>query len=289
MTIRTILAPLSGTETDGPRLKLAFAAARRLGAHVDVLFTRLDPADAVPVVGEGMSSAVIDQLVASAEQETHRRRAAARHHFEAALAHFGISPHDTPPGPGGPTAAWEERVGREEALVRRQCAVADLVVLGHEPGPEENLQLTLTLEAALMHGGRPVLLAPAAPPDPVGTIAAIAWDGGPQCARAVSGALPFLHAAEMVHVLGASTGHADPDAPDALVDYLAWHGIDARAHRIDPGNARVGEVLLETASAFGADLFVMGAYSHSRMRELILGGVTRFVLANAGLPVLMAH
>ncbi len=289
MSIKTILAPVNGTDADGPRLKLAFAAARRLDAHVDVMFTRLDPADAVPVVGEGMSSAVIDQLITAAEQEARRCRDVARRHFEVAVSALGVPVHDTPPGPGSATAAWEERVGREERLVRKRCALADLVVLSHEPGDEENLQLTLTFEATLMHGGRPLLLAPAATPRDVGAVAAIAWDGGPQCARAVTSALPFLHLAEVTHVLTAMSAHQDPAMAGALVDYLAWHGIESQAHRIEPGNGSVGEALLETASAFGTDLLVMGGYSHSRMREMILGGVTRYVLANAGLPVLMAH
>lgn len=290
MTIRTILAPVSGTERDGVALGTAFRVAATLDAHVEVLFARLNPSEAVPLIGEGVSTTVVEELMGVAEQEWAARAAVARQAFDEAVAATGIAMHDTAPGPGVATAAWHEQTGREDWLVRRACPLTDLVVLRHEIDRDtDDVQLTMTLEAALINGGRPILLAPPTVPASVGATVAIAWDGGAQCARAVSGALPFLHRAEAVHILTAETGRTEGASADELSDYLAWHGIEAKPVRLDPGRAVVGEVLLGAATDLGADLLVMGGYSHSRMREMILGGVTRFVLARAGLPVLMAH
>ncbi len=290
MAIRTILAPISGTERDGVALGTAFRVAAALDAHVEVLFTRMSPSEAVPLIGEGVSTTVVEELMGAADQEWSARAAVARQAFDEAITATGIAVHDTAPGPGVATAAWREQTGREDWLVRKACPLTDLVVLRHETDPDtDDVQLTLTLEAALINGGRPVLLAPPVIPAGVGATVAIAWDGGAQGARAVSGAMPFLHRAAAVHILTAATGRTEGASADELSDYLAWHGVEAKPLRLDPGRAAVGEVLLGAAADLGADLLVMGGYSHSRMREMILGGVTRHILAHAGLPVLMAH
>lgn len=286
---RTILCPVTGGREDEGVLQTAFLLGRPFGSHVDVLFARLSPADTVPVVGEGLSSSVIEQILEAAERDWRQRRNEARAAFERVQAMFGAGEHDTPPGPGTLSTAWREKAGREDIVVRHMSALSDIVVLGHEAPGEEDVQLSMTVEAALLHGGRPILLVPGIPPQTVGGSIAIAWNGRPQCARAVSGAMPLLKQAEAVHVLTAGTQRTDASVGDELVDYLAWHGIEAQTHRVEPGTAPVGAALLGTAAELGADLLVMGGYGHSRFREMILGGVTRFVMANAGLPVLMAH
>lgn len=287
--IRTILCPVSGSREDEGVLQTAFCVARPFGAHVDVLFARLSAAETVPVIGEGLSSSVIEQILEAAERDWRQRLNAARSAFDKVRAMFGAGEHDTPPGPGTLSTAWRERAGREDLVVRHMTALSDLVVLGHQTGDDEDVQMSMTVEGALLHGGRPVLLVPGIPPRHVGGSIAIAWNGRPQCARAVSGAMPFLKEAQAVHVLTAPTQRTDAVIADELVDYLAWHGIEAQAHRVEPGVAPVGAALLGTAAELGADLLVMGGYGHSRFREMVLGGVTRFVIANAGLPVLMAH
>jgi len=288
LTIRTVLTPVAGVDQDAATLATAFDVARAFDAHVDVLFAAAPAAESVPMVGEGVSSAVIEQLMTAAEREVDRRRAAARRGYDAARERAGVAEHDTPPGDGRASAAWRERPGREDEVVIRDGRLADLVVVGHG-GDGDTIQPMLTLEAALMNGASPLLLAPATPPDRLGASVAVAWNGGAECARAVRGALPFLRAAQAVHVLTCETGRTSADAARGLVDYLAWHGIDARPQALRRDDGDVGAVLLETAGTLGCDLMVMGGYSHSRVREMIFGGVTRYIVENAALPVLMAH
>jgi len=121
----------------------------------------------------------------------------------------------------------------------------------------------------------------------VGSRIVLAWDGSVQAARAVGAALPFLRLAQQVTVTTA--GEADRRVPaEALLAYLARHEVRAQSESFASA-AGVGKGLVEQAARLRADLLVMGAYGHSRLRELVLGGVTRQVLVDAALPVFMVH
>lgn len=289
MTFKTILAPVCGAARDDLTLAAALTVARDFDAHVDVLFARQPASASVPMVGEGISGAVVEQLMSAADEEWSRREESARHAFERAVGTFDAQLHEEPPGPNSLTAAWREVVASEDDAVVAAGQLTDLVVLGHERGDAEDAQLTLTLEAALFRGSRPVLLAPSQPGSRIGGVAAIAWNGSAEGARAVAGALPFLRKADAVHILTAGTRKTDISAAEGLSDYLAWHGILAAAKPVEPVEASVGASLLITAADLGADLLVMGGYTHSRLRQLILGGVTRHVLGHAEMSVLMTH
>lgn len=133
------------------------------------------------------------------------------------------------------------------------------------------------------------MLAPETAPKTVGTNVVIGWDGSVEAAHAITAARPFLTQAEKVEILNVEKGDLDPAVADMLSDYLELHGIESSEHLIDAGSRPVGEVMLEQASNAGCDLLVMGGYGHSRIRELLLGGVTRFIISHATVPVLLAH
>lgn len=289
MTLKTILAPVSGAARDALTLAAALTVARDFDAHVEALFVRLPASASVPMIGEGVSGAVIEQLMNAADEEWSRREEAARHAFERAVGDFDVPLQDEPPGPVSATAAWREVTGSEDEAVSVAGHLSDLVVLGHQRGEDEDAQLTLTLEAALFQGSRPVLLAPRVSGRRIGGVVAIAWNGSAEAARAVAGAMPFLHKADAVHILTAETRKTELSAADKLAEYLAWHGILAAAKPVRPSDTSVGAALLMTAEHLGADLLVMGGYTHSRLRQLILGGVTRHIVGHAELPVLMNH
>ena len=146
-----------------------------------------------------------------------------------------------------------------------------------------------TVQAALLETGRPMLLTPPAVPDALGDVVLLAWNVSPQAARAVASAMPFLQSAARVVVM--SVGNGPEPAPSAaeLAGALAWHGIAAEVRHIEQGSRRVRDILLAEATALAADLLVIGAYSHSRMRQVVFGGVTEHMLDHAELPVLMAN
>ena len=124
-------------------------------------------------------------------------------------------------------------------------------------------------------------------PDSIGKRICIAWNGTAESAAAVLGALPWLQRAEAVRILTAEGYQRRGPAAPELASYLAMHHVHADVATFTPVDRDVGKGLLAAATQFNADLLVMGAYSHSRLRQLILGGVTRSVLENARLPVMM--
>ncbi len=288
MSIRIILTPLFGDASDARALKAGLGIAHRLKAHLAALFVRIDPSDAIPIVGEGVSPAIIEQLIQAAEAEMNRQRAAARATFEAACAAAGTAIADSPPGPGDASAGWRELTGRRDELVPSRARLSDLTVFSR-PEDESAADLRPVLEATLFGAGRPLLLVPPSPPEVIGDRVAIAWNGKAEAARALAGALPFLDAASSVHALSAETRWTDPEAAGDLIDYLAWRGVVCERQPVAAKEEPVGEALLAAAKEAGANLLVMGGYGRSRLSELVLGGVTRHVLSHANLPVLIAH
>jgi nucleotide-binding universal stress UspA family protein len=146
------------------------------------------------------------------------------------------------------------------------------------------------IRQVLMQSGRPLLLAPARPLPAIGRTIAIAWKEGAEAARAVTAASSWLARAERVFVLGVSRNGGDDDrgrsSAERLVRSLAWGGIKAEA-RMGYATGPEAQVLQDMAYGCEADLLVMGAYGHSRLREYVLGGVTESVLAGCAIPVLM--
>jgi nucleotide-binding universal stress UspA family protein len=118
----------------------------------------------------------------------------------------------------------------------------------------------------------------------------VCWDGGREAARAATDALPFLREARKVTVLTVNTGAAPSEVPGAdIALYLARHGVKSEAARTPAGGIDPGNVILSRAFDYGVDLIVMGAYGHSRVREILLGGATRAILRQMTVPVLMSH
>jgi nucleotide-binding universal stress UspA family protein len=117
----------------------------------------------------------------------------------------------------------------------------------------------------------------------------VAWNGTAESAAAVAAALPWLHKAAAVQILASDEYQRRGPKAEGIQAYLRWHGIQAEITPFKPATREVGAGLLGAARDFNADLITMGAYSHSRLRQLILGGVTRHVLENAEIPVMMCR
>lgn len=289
MTIRKILTPLTGSGRDAASLAAAIAAARACGAKVQALFVRPDPSEALPYMGEGVSGAVIQDIIRVAKDAADRALADAKTALQAAAAAANVPVvGKLAPGPDLAVALMEAQ-GPFEDIVAEEARLSDLVVFG-PVADEAGVALRGALESALMAAGRPILLAPRGKVTALGASVAVGWDGSATAAHAVSAALPFLTRAGKVTVL--TVGHAGAQAQRHLEDlkaYLALHGVSATSQLADPAGKPVAEALPAAAAAAGADLLVMGGYGHSRLREFVLGGVTRHVIAAAPLPVLMAH
>ena len=284
MAIRKLLLPLTGTAAGEAALATALLVARMWDAHVSALHVRVDSRDVAPLAGEGLSGALIEEMMAATEKESAARAHAVRGMFDRFVVGHGVPVRE--PGGGGATASFAAVTGREEDLVARQARLADLTIVPH-PEADSDGSSSEALHAVLFNSGRPVLIAPRLPPASIGRRIALAWNGSAHAAAAVSAALPWLRRAGAVRVLSAEEyQRRGPGAPE-LLDYLALHGITVELATFRPADRDVGAGLLKAAHEFGADLLCMGAYSHSRLRQLIVGGVTRHVLEHSDLPVLM--
>jgi nucleotide-binding universal stress UspA family protein len=166
--------------------------------------------------------------------------------------------------------------------------VFDLIVLGR-PGSRDEPPRLATLEAALFEGGRPVLMVPPSSPASIGETIVIAWNGSTETARTVALAMPILQKAGRVVVLSLEGWGVEGPSGAELALRLQRNGIrsETAARRLNTRSP--GEAILEDASSFHADLLVKGAYTQSRLRQMIFGGATSHIIAHAGMPVLMAH
>ena len=183
------------------------------------------------------------------------------------------------------TTEWADVEGLVDMLVGEWGRRSDYLVI-NRPTARDKLGDRLAMHAALFDTGRPVLAVPPGFGAVLGERIAIAWRDEPCTARSVIAALRLLPSTRPVHVLA---GVAATAPSPILPEMLAEHGIEAVLHALPLGHGSFGEALLRKAHHIGADLLVMGAYTRSPWRELILGGVTHYMLANADIPVLMRH
>jgi nucleotide-binding universal stress UspA family protein len=286
MAIRKLLLPLTGTAAGEAALVTALKVAQIWNAHVTALHVRVDSRDVAPLAGEGLSGAMIEEMMSATEKESSDRASAVRLMFERFVANQNVPVTDARHGVGTATASFATVTGREEDLVAQQARLADLTVVPH-PEAGEDVSSSDALHAVLFDSGRPVLIAPQTAPTTIGRRICSAWNGSGESAAAIQAALPWMKRAEAVRVISADEyQRRGPKAAD-LADYLALHGVNVDLVTFKPIDKDVGAGLLQAARDFGADMLSMGAYSHSRLRQLILGGVTRHVLEKSDLPVLM--
>ncbi len=286
MPIRKLLLPLIGTAAGESAIAAAVIVARQFNAHILALHVRADSRDVAPLAGEGLSGAMIQEMMQATEKEGEGRSAAVRAMFERAIEAEGIHFERPTDKAHHPTAGFAVVTGREEDVVAQQARLADLTVVPH-PEAGEDVSSFDALHAVLFDSGRPVLIAPHVPPRTLGARVAVAWNGTGEGSAAVAAAMPWLRRAEAVRLLSAAEYQRIGPVAREIAAYLALHGVPAEMATFRPLDREVGAGMLAAANEFGADLLAMGAYSHSRLRQLILGGVTRYVLENADLPVLM--
>lgn len=282
MAFKTILLPRDQAEITGEILATGLGIARLFDAHLEVLLLRRDPDASIPFVFGSLGSDKLRKTVIEAAQQSENTRAALiRQNFDDFFAKHEIPVIDgAAKTAAGISASWRE--GENEALIRRG-RLSDLIVVGR---PEDISQHLLTLETALMETGRPVLMAPPKALPSIGKHIVICWNSSAEAARAVAAALPCLAQADTVTILSSDKRK---DSVAELRDYLAWHNIAGKVKIYEVRGQSVGATLLAEAKDLGADMLVMGGYSHARARQLLFGGVTQHFIGNAELPVFMAH
>jgi nucleotide-binding universal stress UspA family protein len=282
MGLKDILVHLDGTPQSTRRLDLALDLARRHEAHLVGLYlidTRV-PSDTLAAASGGM---LMGGLMERVREQTGEQVERVEIAFEAAVSLAGVS------------GEWRLVDGPIAATVALHARYADLAILGQtDPDRPDTTTPATVIEEVLFASGRPLLLVPYAGRfDRIGRNVLVGWNGSREAARALNDALPLMRKADRVTVLAAdpeSGFSGDGDVPSAdIALHLARHGVKARAAITLSDGMDPADLLLNYASDLGADLLVMGGYGHSRLRELVLGGVTRSMLERTTLPVLMSR
>lgn len=276
MSLTTILVHLADDADHGARLQAAYGLARRHGAHVAALYVTTPVGMPEAIEGRGASRGYLEQATARSRDKA---RTIEREFGAWRQAH-------------GMTGEWRTEEGRPLDILARHSLYADLAIVSQsDPASLEEMLTDALPDHLAMVGACATLVLPrgfvcgdAAP----GRRVLVAWKPGRECARAVRDALPLLQAAEAVTVTQVTRGAEDAASGGRLVDWLGRHGVRA-APRQAERHGSVAETLYGEAAAACCDLLVMGAYGRSRLRELVLGGVTRDVLSGAPLPLLMSH
>ncbi|WP_374446898.1 universal stress protein [Stella sp.] len=276
MTLRNILVHVDGGQPAVARLELAIALAERDRAHL----TALDIFGAEPMPGfvaAELPQAVIDQIRAAARERATATEARLRPLLSAANA---------------PTE-WRTVESLDPATIAHHARYCDLAIVGQDD-PDTPASPDGIAEAVVMGSGRPVLVVPYAGRfRTVGSNVLVAWDGGREAARAVNDALPLMAPGATVTVLSLNPDHTAAGGTgypgQDISAHLARHGVRVEAANYVTEDISVGDMLLSRAADLGADLVVMGAYGHSRLRDFVLGGATRHMLAHMTVPVLMSH
>lgn len=283
MAIRKIVVPVDGTPAARPALETALFVGGWLAAHVEAVHVRVEPTAAVPLVGEGMSGALVQDLIELTERESAGRAAAARTMFEEARVAAGLASAEVP-APTGASARFIEFRGIEEDEVVRRARLADLVVVGR-PVLQPDVLSTVPFNALIFESAAPVMVAAPVPPAALKRIA-VAWNDSKESARAIKYALPLLRQADTVEVIAVGNDPESDSSCAGAVHFLAWHGI-AAIPRVIAEQGSPDETLGNACR--DADLVVMGAYTHNRLWQLILGSVTRYMIEKTSLALLMAH
>lgn len=171
-------------------------------AHIEVLHVRADPRGLVPYTGEGMDGSMIEEIMEVTEKEGGERSVRIKAQFDAFCQSSGIAIADTPGTVSGPTICWREENGREDEIVAIRGRLFDLIACGR-PVRESALPSPITLEAALLDTGRPILIVPPTMPATMGSHIAVAWESSPEATHAISAAMPLLAKAGKVSLLAA--------------------------------------------------------------------------------------
>jgi nucleotide-binding universal stress UspA family protein len=261
-----------------------------LAAHLDFYHVRLSAGQAgarAPhmafCVGEALPAAL--QVVT---EDTQRLSEAAREHIEAFCDRYGVEIRDRPEyGHGVSTSFLEENdYGYDRLMLLARHS--DLVLFGRRS--HVDCLPSFLLEDTLMDCGRPILIAPDYSPTTLLGTVVVGWKETPQCARALSAAFPLLRHAEKVILLNVIEGGCGiHESLEHLAQRLKWHNMSVETHSITSTAPVAIDRVGRAAADLGADLLVVGAYGHRRLRERLFGGVTQSLLEHASMSVLMMH
>ncbi len=279
--MKTILLPTEHTAAMASALDTALLLAQKFGSCIEGFPLRPAVADMVAMDPDtGLTMVAVKENDAEMVQQ-------AESLFRSFMQRHGVPPR-AEEVPASLSWSWLGTAPSGHDFVGSYGRVFDAIVLAR-PGEEWQSPSMVTLESALFESGRPVVIASPTSPPSLATNVLIAWNCSTEQARAIAFAMPLLRRAERITILTVEGATVAGPSGQQLARALAMNGIAAATITIAAGKRNAGEIILAKAAELGCDLLVKGAYTQSRLRQMIFGGTTRHILAHAKLPVLMAH
>ena len=290
--MKAILVPAEGHADSEHALRMAADVARRFSGRIESFALQMPPL--VNLTWDPAGVAIMN----GADFDHRRARDEARVLAARVMSEEDVALEPAPAEPAtgqvtpsetlaGPSWAWNDKAMAGDAFLGCYGRAFDLTVVCR---PRSDAASITTLESALFESGGPILIAP---PHSVekgfGKTIAVAWNGSSETARTIAFARPFLRAAQRVIVLADDGGLGDKPSGALIQRRLAESGVSVELKLLGSGGIRSGETILKEAAALGSDLLIKGAYTQSRLRQMIFGGATSDILAKAELPVFMAH
>ncbi len=276
--MKTILVPTEDHDAMQAVLETAWLMANSFDSYLEGFAIR-------PMAGTYVTLEPVSSLALTGAFDAEAARHA-REVFERFMKN-----HEVPQGAQEPATlsyGWPMTDAADDAYLGSYGPVFDLIVLGRPGRAPQNPRMA-PLEAALFESGRPVLIVPPETPKTIGRNVLVAWNGSTEQAYTNVFAMPLLRKAEQVTVLAVEGGMTPGPSAEQAAQHLRRNGITAAALTVKPESRTTGEVILDHCSQLGCDLLIKGAYTQSRLRQMIFGGTTRHILANATVPVFSAH
>jgi nucleotide-binding universal stress UspA family protein len=275
--VKDIVVNLTGAAPQDFAADYAISLAKLFDAHVAGVGFIYEPVIPGTVLG-----GIPTDLIEAQREENTKAAKAATSRFEAAAGRAGLSAE---------VRIIDASVAGAADLFGRIARRFDLAVVG-QARPKEGASEELLIEGALFESGRPVVVVPYVQTKAV-TLerVLVCWDGSRPATRAIADALPFLQRAKAIDIVAVSgeRGKGGELAGTNMARHLARHSLDVTLKRVSSGDVDVPSAIRAQVAETGADFMVMGGYGHSRLREFILGGVTRTILTSSTIPVLMSH
>ncbi|XXK27405.1 universal stress protein [Arenicellales bacterium nBUS_45] len=279
--LRTILVPFNNTQPTAPAIDAAKKLAAENGAYIEGAFCR----QVLPIIaGEGIT--LPGDYLAEFEEEGRQQASLAHRKFNEL-----VKSHDIPVSDidgEGLRAGWTEMIGTGPEGIGEYARAFGISVL-HRDLESANVDWKSTAEALLFESGRPLLLVSNDVPETIGKRILVAWNGSTETARALSAARPLLGACEALRVLSVEGGMTSGPDVDLITSHLRASGFKAEAVKRDASGSTVGQTIVAEAEAFKADLIIKGAFTHSRLRQLVFGGPTSEIFNHAKCPVILCH
>lgn len=276
--MKTILVPTEDHDAMPAALEAAWLMAQRFDSYLEGFAVR-------PMAGTYVTLEPVSSLALTGAFDTE----AAKHAHE--MFESFMKSHEVPQDAQEPAVlsyGWPMAEAADDAFLGSYGRVFDLIVLGRPGRAPQNPRMA-PLEAALFESGRPVLIVPPERPQTIGRNILVAWNGSTEQAYTNVFAMPLLRQAEQVTVLAVEGGMTPGPSAEQAAQHLRRNGIKATALTVKPESRTTGEAILDHCSQLGCDLLIKGAYTQSRLRQMIFGGATRHILATATIPVFMAH